>query len=772
MSSSNFDAAVYYINTFGWHLVPIPSGTKGPTHQGWNTIEQSINTIEKAQHWKIHPHDNMGVLLEPSGIVVLDIDNVEETKMVFETYGLDYDKLLKGCPRIRGKPDHDKAIFKAPLNTPLKRHSLSWVNRDDKTKTHTVFELRGGMVQDVLPPSIHPDTKSPYEWRVDPSDGIPKLPTEILSMWVEWDKFNVELQNICPWSEKKLTPAPKKSKARTNSDDDIIGRYNDANRVASIIERHGYKRISENRYLSPYSTTKLAGVIVFPDNKIFSHHGSEPFDTSKSHDAFDMFCHFECGGDVMLALSEAAKSLGLQTRSEKLTEHGSEVAKELLKASEPKPEDSIKSEMDEARRRCLLPPFPEIDSGLFKDYIDFGKRVSYSLHEFHFASLLTIASMAIGRKVVTKVGMTSIYPNVFTMVVGQTTISGKSVACNMAIDNFGSAITYEEPIAKCYSTNILRGTISEAALIQGMSEVYNSLWYWDDASGFFEDATTWNAHILGTMCSIYDGSVVERTLSKRSKSGEQYKWSCPFPFMSMLFNTTTKDIEQVANSRLFSSGFFPRLMWFYGQGGQPRKNEDVTEEDKVILEDIRSQIKNLRESLASLQMDSIIFGVCDIIEDWKIDVTLNRLGKEDEAFRTAISRGFIHAYKIATILTMMDRSFQKQILGSCSFPVFSKIPDKHAKMAIKIVEQYLIPRTMYVYEMCNSSDAKNHQIIVMKALNHYGGVADRTKILRQTHLGKKDLDAALSTMIESGEIKCHCVTQSDAKKPTMVIIKQ
>ena len=767
--SSMYDAAQYYSNTLKWHLVPIPPGTKGPTAPGWNTIERTATP----DYWASHPNDNMGVLLEPSGIVVLDIDNVEETKLLFETFGLDYEDILKGCPRLRGKPDHDKAIFKAPANAGLKQHKLQWPDENDKTKKHTVIEFRAGMIQDVLPPSIHPDTKNPYEWTEDPSGDLPQLPTKLLSMWIEWDTFGPELVNACPWIEKKILTKTKRAPRKISSEDDIIGKYNQAVKVETILERHGYKRVSRERYLSPSSKTGLPGVIIFPsENRVFSHHGSELFDTEHSHDAFDLFCTFECNDDINTALKEAAKLLKIETKAEKEAKHGTEITKSFLESFKPKSEDSIKKEIESARDRCLLPPFPTIDSGLFKDYIDFGKRVSYSLEEFHFASLLSVASMAIGRKVVIRVGMTSIYPNVFAMVVGQTTISGKSVACNMAIDNFGSAITFEEPIAKCYSTNILRGTISEAALIQGLNDTYNSLWFYDDCAGFFEDATTWNAHVLGTTCSIYDGSVVERTLSKRSKSGEQYKWSCPFPFMSMLFNTTTKDIEQIASSRLFSSGFFPRMMWFYGQGGQPRKNNDTSEEDKQIVDGIKNEIKHLRASLSGLQNDSIVFGVCDIIEDWKIKVTENKLGKEDEAYRTAVSRGFIHAYKIAAILAMFDKSFQKQLLGSLSFPVVTKIPDKHAKMAIKIVEQYLVPRTMYVYEMCNNVDAKNHQIIVMKALNHYGGVAERTKLLRQTHLGKKDMDSALSTMVESGEIKCHCVTKDGNDKPTMVIIKQ
>jgi hypothetical protein len=762
---STFEAAQQY-QSLNWYLVPIPPGTKGPKTPGWNTVENTA----KPEYWKTHTSDNMGVLLAPSNLVVVDIDNITETKLLLKEFGIEYDILFKGAPRIKGRPGHDKAIFSAPPIIELSTKKLSWEDKDDPTKTHTVFELRGGMVQDVLPPSIHPDTHQPYEWIVEPTTKIPPLPKELLSIWAEWGVFRPQLVNACPWIKIKVSPPKSKTTSTNSSNDNIIQKFNEFVSVTSILERNGYKKVSPTRYLSPFSTTGLAGVHIFPqENRMFSHHGSEPFDSSKSHDAFDMFCHFECGGDVIKALKEAANQLGVKTEYEKSIEHGATITKTLLT---PKPESELKTEIEEAKKRCLLPAFPKLTDGIFKEYMDFGKRVSYSLDEFHFAALLSLASMAIGRKAVAEVGMVSIYPNVFAMVVGQTTISGKSVACNMAVKAFQHSIIYEEPIAKCYSTNVITGTFSQPALIQGLSDTYNTFWHYDDCGGFFDEITTWNAHILGTLCTIYDGTVVSRTLSKRSKNGEQFKWECPFPFMSLLFNTTTKDIEQVASARLFSSGFFPRLMWFWGQGGQPRKNENVSETDKQILAGINNDIKKLRESLSPLQNDSIVFGVCDIIEDWKIKITSDRLEKEDESFRTAISRGFVHAYKIATILSFFDKSFQHQVLNAVSYPIKVQIPDKHAKMAVKIVEQYLIPRTMYVYDLCNSLDIKNHQVIVMKAINHFGGVADRTKVLRQTHLGKKDLDQALATLVESGEIVCHCVTKPGNDKPTMVIIKQ
>ena len=67
-----YDAACYYSNTLGWHLIPIPAGIKGPTTIGWN----NPSAVTPPEYWKTNPSANMGVLLEPSGIVVLDIDNI------------------------------------------------------------------------------------------------------------------------------------------------------------------------------------------------------------------------------------------------------------------------------------------------------------------------------------------------------------------------------------------------------------------------------------------------------------------------------------------------------------------------------------------------------------------------------------------------------------------------------------------------------------------------------------------------------------------------
>lgn len=727
-------------------LIKLKRKSKVPAQSTWS-IEESYDPddIDIINH--IDGGNNYGII-PTNGLIVIDCDTDKLYQLLPEAW-------KKSLTIITGRDDGSgKHIFLSCHNSIPDKFVLN-----DPDTLKSLGDIRGSEspFYTVGAGSIHPDTKKQYAY-VDAS---------ALLVEVDWQS------DIVPLLEKLKAPLtksiPKHAPSTTGSLADKLNLH---------IENFAY----------PINPKTMSNGDIQGEHPVHGSSTKMNFAINTSKNVWHCYRH-NVGGDVISWIAYAHCEVD-ESRCNALSPeefmgvkdwlHDNGYSKEIDALDDEhfgisddsdvdlsgilNPKTDIEKEIIAAQARHLLPKFPSIDGGVFKDYVDFGKKVSYSLEEYHFAALLSIASMAIGRKAVTKIGMTSVYPNVFVMVVGQTTISGKSVACNIAVDNLGKSIVYEEPIAKCYSTNILRGTISESALVQSLNDTYNSLWYYDDCAGFFEDIPSWNAHILGTMCSIYDGCAIERTLSKRAKKEEQFKWSCPSPYVSILFNTTTKDIEQVASSRLFSSGFFPRLMWFYGQGGQPRKNNDITDDEKKTLSDIKAYVAEIRSTLAKLPEGAISFKVCHEIEDWKINSTINRLGKEDEAYRTAISRGFIHAYKIATILTIFDRNFPKE-------PGVYDIPANHAAMAIRIVDQYLIPRMMFIYDMCNSVDNKNLQVIVLKSLNHFGGSAERSKVLRQTHLNRRELDMALATLIESGEVAVHKITKEGNDKPTCVIIK-
>ncbi|MCJ7854010.1 bifunctional DNA primase/polymerase [Pseudomonas monteilii] len=349
-----------YIEAFDLALVPIEPGEKGPKGAGWNKPGGYFTDASKAEaFWTANPNHNLGVVLGPSRVCSLDVDDVELTRQVLQqTLGLDVDALADAYPTSVGNPERFRVMFRVPDGVDLSRHALVWPNKNDPDgaiykglmaqvkvameegdaareaafrmaadpfKKVTVFELRGGLVQDVLPPSIHPGTRKPYTWRTPPTaEGLPELPADLLAIWQDWDEFKLKGEAVCPWRPKAAMATPtaavrsfaKSSPAAARPGDrlpEVIPEFNRIHDIAMMIEACGYKRI-DGKWLSPHSSSGLAGVTI-TDGKLYSHHTSDPLANGHKNDAFDVFRILMHDGDQKAATKAAAQILGIDAKS-------------------------------------------------------------------------------------------------------------------------------------------------------------------------------------------------------------------------------------------------------------------------------------------------------------------------------------------------------------------------------------------------------------------------------------------------------------------------
>jgi hypothetical protein len=224
-----------YCSKLGWYLVTIPAGTKGPTKFGWQQPEKALSDPEEARkYYEQNPTHNVGLLHGASGTCAIDIDNVEHTKMIFDELGIDFSLLMNSAPQIIGRENRGKLLFKAPPD--LVTHKISWPVEGDPRKTEVVFELRAGSVQDVLPPSIHPDTGKPYQWAGRSIwDGLPDLPQQLLTLWVEWDRLRPQLQDICPWKKTPSFQPPNKTRPKGDGTS-VIDTFNASHDMHTLLE--------------------------------------------------------------------------------------------------------------------------------------------------------------------------------------------------------------------------------------------------------------------------------------------------------------------------------------------------------------------------------------------------------------------------------------------------------------------------------------------------------------------------------------------------------
>lgn len=177
---SQHPASVDHYIRHGWSLVPIPPGTKGPAHKGWNLRENAIRSQAD-----LPPGYGIGLAHAYSGTMAIDIDNWDRAAFELMLKGIDLHALY-GAPDAvvidSGRHGHGKLLYASPfgLTLPSKKIVI------DGT---TIYELRcatsnGLTVQDVLPPSTHPNTGQPYRWAGNGHwSRLPVIPQSLLDLW-------------------------------------------------------------------------------------------------------------------------------------------------------------------------------------------------------------------------------------------------------------------------------------------------------------------------------------------------------------------------------------------------------------------------------------------------------------------------------------------------------------------------------------------------------------------------------------------------------------
>lgn len=318
----------------GWGLCAIKPSSKVAYGSDWQQRPR------RPEHWVSHPDDGMGLIHGLSGTCSLDLDNLEAAHIALAAVGVDLFALLSAPDAVRliGAPGRGKLLYRT--TEMLDRKALQWPDPEELSKKRAVLELRAGSVQDVLPPSIHPDTGEPYRWEGDWT-ALPELPESLLEIWQHWLEAKREMEAACPWNDTPAMSAGRYDgivRKRYDEGESVIAAWNQAHDLRSVLQKFGYRRAGP-RLISPHSTSGLPGVVILPgsDGRLcYVHHASDPLSDGHSHDVFSVWCQLEHDGNVGKAVRAAAEMLGV-SHSQVETNDGAEIAARLVRTRIPGP---------------------------------------------------------------------------------------------------------------------------------------------------------------------------------------------------------------------------------------------------------------------------------------------------------------------------------------------------------------------------------------------------------------------------------------------------
>lgn len=167
-----------------WALVPIAAGTKGPKGKGWNQRTRCITAADQCDQLQ----GNVGLAHAYSGTCAIDVDDLAKAGPWLAKHGVDLAALLSAPDAVgitSGRAGRTKLLYRLPEDVaPLPTKALT----SDAGLEFRCATVDGLTVQDVLPPSIHPETGTAYAWWVGDDlvghwSDPPVLPPELLVLW-------------------------------------------------------------------------------------------------------------------------------------------------------------------------------------------------------------------------------------------------------------------------------------------------------------------------------------------------------------------------------------------------------------------------------------------------------------------------------------------------------------------------------------------------------------------------------------------------------------
>lgn len=219
-------------------------------------------------------------------------------------------------------------------------------------------------------------------------------------------------------------------------------------------------------------------------------------------------------------------------------------------------------------------PPPEVFHGWFNGYLELVADTTEAPDQFHLAAALTIIGAYAGRRAYTKLASGKVYPNNYTVLVGNSSESKKDTAIsrawNMALDPEWS----RERTALPYVER--NGVASAEAFVKGLSTASNVVIRMSEFSELLANARRkGTTTILTMLMKAWD---TPPQLSNDSLTNPALALN---PFVSLLAGTQPDVLASDMIGTDITSGFANRIMFVPGTGKGPNPWPDEVDERKL-----------------------------------------------------------------------------------------------------------------------------------------------------------------------------------------------
>ncbi len=308
----------------GVSILPIDHRTKRPLTRflprdaegkpTWSPFQTKAAEVAEVHGWFEGGAKSYAVIggAISGGLLILDFD----VERFYDAWKAAVGELADGLP-VQRTGGGGYQVF-CRCSTPGENAKLAWVPcESEESGREIAIETRAEGGYAVVPPSLHPSGKV-YQMLSGGLAAIPTIPQAradaLLAAARKLDECPYTRQEKERIERQAAQSHERRVAASRNGSTGVIQQFNSAHAIDAILEAHGYTRIGD-RFVRPGG--KSASVTV-KDGRSCHFSSNDPLNDGvvKSgvgiHDAFDVFTHFDHGGDVKTAVKAAAQLLGIE----------------------------------------------------------------------------------------------------------------------------------------------------------------------------------------------------------------------------------------------------------------------------------------------------------------------------------------------------------------------------------------------------------------------------------------------------------------------------
>jgi len=308
----------------GVSIVPIDHQTKRPLNRllprddnrkpVWKPFQTAIADEAIVRAWFSGGAESFAVVggAVSGGLLILDFD----VARLYQQWQVDVGDLAEGLP-VQRTGGGGYQVF-CRCSSPGENAKLAWVECEtEESGREIAIETRGEGGYAVVPPSLHPDGTR-YEMISGELAEIPMIAQAradaLIAAARKLDEAPFTRQEKERIERDAVAAHQRRTAASRNGSANVIGQFNEAHPIDALLESHGYTRLGD-RFVRPGGKSPSVSV---KDGRSVHFSSNDPLNDGKVksdigiHDAFDVFAHFEHGGDVKAAVKAAARAMGIK----------------------------------------------------------------------------------------------------------------------------------------------------------------------------------------------------------------------------------------------------------------------------------------------------------------------------------------------------------------------------------------------------------------------------------------------------------------------------